>query len=641
MNFFCGFKVNQDYYASAGINFNPVVISEPYIIAGTKGVDIRINPIVYNPSQDKLLLRKKISFTINFNQPITTKSVGSIVLDNFFNDVFVNYPINNKSVSYGNYLIITAPEYQEMINRFANYKANIGYTVTVVNTNITGATKEQIKNYIQAQYNNLSTRPVFVLLVGDVDKIPNWIGDHNDHPPTDLYYSLLEGDDYEPDVFLGRFSVNTTYYSTDIEQLQNIINKTIYMETNVQNWNKKVVFAAGFDCYGYFRAAHNSVESIFENKGYNCQKIYQDKDKTCPFGWVPVSEENIGTTTDLHNAINNNITFLIYSGHGASYEIVYPRISTGDIVLNTFTNSLYPFTFSFACYTNRFSDYECVGEAWLRDENCGVTFYGASIPTYYGTDVKLEKKIFNKGFGNANKEQIGPMVVYGMKKVLSSIASASRKKRYVQMYNLLGDPSINTSGIDASCLENYVFYNSVSYGNGENLTFKANNSIITAEGNSTFTVTGNANIKLIAGNSIELNPGTHIAPGPGGYFEASIAPCSSSKNSVANSNNSSDTLDNNEKINKNTQKLNDFEIIAYPNPFTEQCYIEYSLQSETNVNVEVYNLLGKKVFSKKLNNQAIGKNTIILTNKELQQKGIYIIKIQTDNQTRTLFILKQ
>ena len=631
------FYINQDYYASAGINFNPVVISEPYIIAGTKGMDIRINPIVYNPSQDKLLLRKKISFTINFNQPITTKSVGSIVLDNFFNDVFVNYPINNKSVSYGNYLIITAPEYQEMINRFANYKANIGYTVTVVNTNTTGTTKEQIKDYIQSQYDNISTRPVFVLLVGDVDKIPNWIGSHSDHPPTDLNYSLLEGSDDEADVFLGRFSVS------DNQDLENIINKTIYMETNVQNWNKKVVFAAGFDCYGYFRAAHNSVESIFENKGYNCQKIYQDKDQTCRFGWVPVSEENVGTTTDLHNAINNNITFLIYSGHGYETGIYNPAISNSDVSNGLFSNSLYPFTFSFACLSNNFaySYGRCFGEAWLRDDNCGVTYYGASIPTFYGTDKKLEKKIFNKGFGNANKEQIGPMVVYGMKKVLSSIASASRKKRYVQMYNLLGDPSINTSGIDASCLENYVFYNSVSYGNGENLTFKANNSIITAEGNSTFTVTGNANIKLIAGNSIELNPGTHIVHGPGGYFEASIAPCNSSKSSEVNLNNSSGTLDNNEKINKDTQKLNDFEIIAYPNPFTEQCYIEYSLQSETNVNVEVYNLLGKKVFSKKLNNQAIGKNTIILTNKELQQKGIYIIKIQTDNQTRTLFILKQ
>jgi len=532
-------------------------------------------------------------------------------------------------------LIITAPEYQELINRFANYKANIGYTVTVVNTNTTGTTKEQIKNYIQSQYDNTSTRPVFVLLVGDVDKIPNWIGSHSDNPPTDLNYSLLEGSDNEADVFLGRFSVSNN------SNLQNIINKTIYMETNVQNWNKKVVFAADFDCYGYFRKGHNRVKNTFSNKGYSCNKIYIDKNKRCWFGWLPVSNSNVGTTSDLHNAINDNITFLIYSGHGSYLSISDPRISTSDVHSNTFTNSLFPFTFSFACYTNRFTYSECVGEAWLRQENCGVTYYGASIPTYYGTDKKLEKKIFKKGFGNADKEQIGPMLVYGMKKVLHAAVTGSRKLRYVQMYNLLGDPSINTSGIDASCLDDYVFYNSVSYGNGENLTFKANNTIITGEGNSTFTVTGNANVKLIAGNEIILESGTIIEPGPGGYFEASIAPCNSSKSSEINSNNSSDKFDNSEKINNKIQKNDDFEIIAYPNPFTEKCNIEYSLQSEMDVNIEIYNLLGEKVFVKKLNNQTIGKNTITLTDKELNQKGIYIVKIQTDNQKKTLFILKQ
>ncbi len=65
--------------------------------------------------------------------------------------------------------------------------------------------------YLQNAYNNLSTRPEFVLLVGDVDKIPGWTGIGTpDNPYTDLNYEMLEGTDPYADVFLGRFSVSTT-----------------------------------------------------------------------------------------------------------------------------------------------------------------------------------------------------------------------------------------------------------------------------------------------------------------------------------------------------------------------------------------------------------------------------------------------
>lgn len=627
------FSKNQNYYSSNGINYQAVKVSEQFIMAGVKGVRITINPFLYNPNTNELTIRRKINFKVKLNNSYNTKSINSIALDNYFNSLFVNYQPNiTKSITYGNYLIVTAPQFEEMINRFANYKANIGYTVTVVNTDVTGSTRDNIKNYIQGLYDVSSTRPTFVLLVGDTDEIPNWIGSHSDNPPTDLNYSLLEGSDNEADVFLGRFSVDLNL------ELENIINKTIFMETNVQNLTKDVILAADFDCMGYFRAGHNSVKSVFEDKGYNWHKLYATK-KDDDFCIIQVPNTHPASTTDLHNAINNNTTFFIYSGHGSRTAISDPRITTNHISTNTFSNTSFPFTFSFACFTNRFTENECVGEAWVRHDNCGVTYYGASIPTFYGTDEKLEKKIFNKGFDNADKEQIGPMVAYGMQKVLSSIASGSRKTRYVEMYNLLGDPSINTSGIDASCLPDYVFYNSVAYGNDDNITFNANNQIITGEGNAEFNVQGNANIELVAGNKIVLKPGTNIDPATGGSFVARIAPCNSTKS--AKSEESVVQKTSSQEIKNNIDIKTSLEIIAYPNPFKDNCNIEYKLEEETNVKIEVFDLLGKKVFENNLTNLSIGNNMFVLTNKELSEKGIYVVKVQTNEYKETLFILKQ
>jgi len=95
----------------------------------------------------------------------------------FINEVYSsNSSINNESSeiivpSKGRYLMITPPEFDSVLSYFAHYKRDIGFDVRVVTTDITGKTASSIKNYIQNQYNNVATRPVYVLLVGDTDKI--------------------------------------------------------------------------------------------------------------------------------------------------------------------------------------------------------------------------------------------------------------------------------------------------------------------------------------------------------------------------------------------------------------------------------------------------------------------------------------
>jgi hypothetical protein len=63
------------------------------------------------------------------------------------------------------YLMITPLGFENTLTYFANCKRNIGFDVQIVNTNITGKTPASIKKYIQSQYDNLLTRPTYVLLV--------------------------------------------------------------------------------------------------------------------------------------------------------------------------------------------------------------------------------------------------------------------------------------------------------------------------------------------------------------------------------------------------------------------------------------------------------------------------------------------
>jgi hypothetical protein len=605
------FTINENYYNSTGINYDTIKVTDEFIVAGVKGIRITICPFVYNPSQNKITVRTHITFEIPLDSQITTKCAESSILESFFESLFVNSIPLQKSVTKGNYLIITAPDYESTITYFANYKRNIGYNVTVVSTNTTGISKEDIKDYIQTKYNNTSTRPVFVLLVGDTDKIPCWIGDHNTEPRTDLYYATLDGNNRVPDVFLGRFSTRTN------ADLQNIINKTIYMETNIHNLTKKAVFLADDDTHVYTEAGHNSViDNAFEPMGYTYQKLY---------------ENDGATTNDAIDALNNNQIFMLYSGHGNYKWISGPKVHMDS--LNHLSNSVYPFGFSFACKTNKYEEVECFGEAWIRREHGGVAYYGASHTTFYHVDRPFEKKLFNEAWYDDDKEQLSPMIKVGMEKLCNNLWSSNYRKKYREMFNLMGDPSLITTGI--GCLTDYIFANDEVFYPGDMITYHAVNNITN---NADFIVESGAEVTLKAGNSIVLKPGFHAKEGS--HFHAYIEPCNSSKSTK--SLNSNEIANTENKDNIKTVSKNTFEnkVNAYPNPFISQTTIEYTLQEISDVNIDVYNLLGERIITEIIHGQESGVYTYNISGVNFQN-GIYIVKIQTKEYKEVLFIYKQ
>jgi hypothetical protein len=613
------FDYNSNYYQTNGIQYDIISVSEPYIIAGKKGVKITIAPINYNPKSEELTITDFLVFEIKSSTTQKTEKSFSQANTSFFSSHFVNFkPKESKSIEYGNYLIITAPQYEQTINYFAVYKENLGYNVTVVNTGTTGTSTDNIKNFIQTQYDNASTRPTFVLLVGDTDEIPSWTGEAQDNPATDLYYSTLEGDDMFPDVFLGRFSVRTMNpINTDIFQLQNIINKTIFTETNVQSTDKKAVFPADDDFFGYFTAAHDwAIKNTFEPDGYQCLKLY---------------DGDGATSQDLIDALNDNYRFCIYSGHGSTDGFSAPSLSILD--LNGLTNTIFPFGYGFACRTNNYSITETFGEAWIRVERGGVSYIGSSHTTWYRDDKVLEKKVFGDAF--LDEPQLSPMFNVAMQRYWNW-AFGSRREKYIEQYNLMGDPSLITTGIANSCFASYIFDRDVVFHSGANITIQADQTIVAGENNSSFAAENGTNITFAAGEIIVLKPGFHA--NAGSNFHANITPCSGKTLAKVKSNTSDARNAKPDSLPNNTTKCMNF-AKAYPNPFKNQFTIEYTLDSPSHILIEVFNIHGSKVYSFSENCQ----NTGVFThccNLPNNTSGLYIIKIQSENYIQSIVTLK-
>jgi hypothetical protein len=416
------FTINREYYNSSGKTDQPVItISETFIVAGIKGVTVTIYPISYNPIEDKLTLISSGTFNISVNRPVSTITGKSNSLQKFFEKVFINFE-STPDNSTMKYLIITAPAFEAGLQQFLNHKISKGFETVMFNTNATGTTNSSIKDFIQQRYNDPSTRPEFILLVGDVNHIPAWTGSGSGTPTTDLNYVQLEGGDYFADAFIGRFSV------TNADELQNAIDKSIYMENYIGTLDKKNIFMASTDNWQISEGTHNYViDNYFGPANYTNLKLY-----TYTYG---------ATTQQLIDALNDNQIFAVYSGHGSTYSWADgPQLNQSQV--EALTNTWYPFVYSFACVTGSYHVGECFGETWLRTENGASTFYGSSVNSYWDEDDILEKNIFKAMFED-DITLMTPMFVQGMIYLVNHYGGITGTTlRYMEMYNLMGDPSM-------------------------------------------------------------------------------------------------------------------------------------------------------------------------------------------------------
>ncbi len=423
------FDYDKEYYASNGDAVQTgIKISEPFVLGGVKGVTVTIYPFAYKPSEKLLTLVEHGEYKIKLSSPVEKVNEHSKIYNEYLQTLFVNFEAGSIRLL-SNYLIITAPEYETILAPFIAHKNSIGYNVELFTTGEAGTTTTAIKTFIQNRYNNPGTKPEFILLVGDVDKIPAWIGTGEGSPHTDLNYVQLEGSDYLADASIGRFSIANT------SQLQNAIDKTIFMENYIGTLTKKNVFFASTDNYSISEGTHNFViDTYFGPNNYTNLKLYS----------------HAGATTQQSiNALNDNQIFAIYSGHGSETSWADgPPLSQSQV--SALTNTVYPFVYSFACVTGSYHLTESFGETWLRIPHGASSFYGSSVNSYWDEDDILERGIIKALFDD-NLTKVTPMFdkgkLYFVNYYGGTVTPGSTTLRYLEMYNLMGDPSLSTKKV--------------------------------------------------------------------------------------------------------------------------------------------------------------------------------------------------
>ncbi len=436
------FDYDVDAYARSGYTGPQTRIGEIAVMRDARFAVVKLAPMQYDAAANKLKVAKSMVVKIGFDYDAadvgvaTDAALHNPLMEKITDQLMINNDAmkaaSKPSISGdvpelgvpGGYLIITAPEFLDNADlaALAQWKGQKGYDVTVVSTDETGATKEEIKAYIQDAYDNWGIPPVFLLLVGDTDTIPYW----QVVEITDLYYATLSGDDYFPEMFYSRFPVRTA------DDLANMVDKTLHYEWG--NWDDDqdfldAVFMASVDNNDISEGTHNYViDSYLNDAGFVSNKRYYAQG---------------ATTEEVIADVNAGLNYLIYSGHGSTDSWGDgPPVSSDQV--RGLSNKSYPFVASHACMTGSYQLDEAFCEVWVRMPSGAFAFWGASTYTQWDEDDILERRYFD-GIFDTNLERnfytIGEFTVYGMLELYEYYSGGGLSQEYFEKYNIMGDAS--------------------------------------------------------------------------------------------------------------------------------------------------------------------------------------------------------
>ena len=465
------FVVNERLYRRDEFNSRDwVQVTELGMMRGVRVFALDFYPVRYNPVTNSIRVMENVDVRVDFVNPDLAATsdmlarTASWEFEQLYSKTIFNWNADNRTalVRHPTKMVILCPVgYTSNIQSYVDWKTQQGFRVTVTTVGSGGTvanTTTAIKNYMQGLWDAATANdpaPTYLLIIGDESgtiTIATNSGATDSHV-TDLNYVRLNGTDYMPEMYHGRFSVSST------TELANVISKTITFEKtqmpDLSYLGKTVLIAGADSSFGpthgngainyatteYFNAAHGITSNTY---------LY------------PASSSSDAQI--IANA-NEGRGYIVYTAHGSQTSWADPTFTVSDV--NAMTNSgKYGVMVGNCCITNEF-DYSspCFGEAVIRKaDGGGVAYIGGinstywnedyywavgyktningSAPAYDATKLGAYDAMFHTHGETHDKwaTTVGEGIYSGNLAVQQS--GSSRTNYYWEIYHIMGDPSL-------------------------------------------------------------------------------------------------------------------------------------------------------------------------------------------------------
>lgn len=447
------FEFGQIYTEDKFFPENSVALKSPFNLRTLRGQVIQFSPYQFNPVTKTLKHIKRIVIEISFN----TEQNGENEL-NFsqinatdaqqFQKHFLNKPVVSKYTQIeeeGDLLLIAPASYQDSLKSLVAWKKQKGINTKIITVAESNVTSVDVKNLIQTEYqNNPNIR--YILLIGDHQQIPAYsygLSQDNEDLSSDSYYGQLTGNDFYPEVFVGRLSGTSSDIAT-------MIKKTLEYETNplAGDWMTKALGLGSGQGAGYG-----------DDDQADWQHLRAIRTQLLDFGYTNVAEFYEGsrgqgdgtgnpTSSIILPVVNAGIGLFNYTGHGDLNTCITGNFGSTQINQGT-NNGMYPFVISVACNNGTFTYGNCISETWLKaTENnspagaiaaCGSSILMAWAPpmqTQDGmTDLIVQSDLTNI------KQTLGGLFYNGQMSMLEKYPDEGIE--VMQTWVFFGDPSVD------------------------------------------------------------------------------------------------------------------------------------------------------------------------------------------------------
>jgi len=426
-------------------------LQEPYILRNFRGQALTIMPFVYNAQTKTLRVYHELIVEI-FKSGVGGENQfsrsGSLIKEDpefshIYNHHFINfqetqqrYPILEEQ---GNLLIISHGPFMEAMQPFVEWKKIIGRPTQIVNIASVGTTPQAIKDYVTNYYNTNGL--THLLLVGDHQHVPSF-NNTASGGYSDNYYGYLSGNDSYNELFVGRFSAETTTHVAT--QVQKIITYERDLDANA-TWLSIGTGVARNEGAGN---GHNGGESDYVHMDYI-------RDSLLNFTYTTVHREYDGgvpgtpntTAAQISQKINAGTSVLNYCNHGSQNSWSVANYSTSHVDALTNTDR-WPIVWAVACDNGRFTNGTCFAETWMRATHNGqpTGAIGTMMswisqpwqPPMTGQDEMVT--ILVEGYQNNTKRTFGGTSINGSMKMVD-LHGASGKSTH-DTWILFGDPTL-------------------------------------------------------------------------------------------------------------------------------------------------------------------------------------------------------
>jgi len=242
----------------------------------------------------------------------------------------------------------------------------------------------------------------------------------------------------------------------------------------------------------------------------------------------------------------------------------------------------------------------------------------------------------------SDSEQLEPMIVLGKRRYYKGFwrqVFSKRTEIYMEAFNLFGDPTLRLSGIPNYA--NLVLAAGDNIPNEGKVTYTATNTI---ENEGGFVLQSGSKVDLLAGEKIHLKQGFHGKRGA--FFTAKTGDIPArltgiTSRSLVLSDEDLEAYLNILSDENETIIENHFAYCVFPNPVNSDFSVSYTINSDSFVKFELYNISGEKVQTLfDLNDQPAGNHYCNFSIADLAP-GIYILIFSSSTKTINSKIIKK